>query len=234
MAAHLGPFYHYLCVWWQLTVLFPRFLTRQFKYAVLPSSAVTFFDAGLSKYGPTLNASRSSAFGLEPYALAPFALLPPPPAPLLSFALDESRCDANTGKWQMRKRDRCVIKMVVLCKLVSSFGGAEEVGRVICLVLRDDNQWQPKLKQKHWLAERQKHTRSPRRQRWHRLLKRFNIKRNENKQKKLNIRGELMKNEAERSAGKIDEEGGRGNRLVEHEHARNATESLHSHWRRCY
>lgn len=66
-----------------LTVLFPRFLTLQFKYAVFPSSAVTFLEAILSKYGPILNASKSSAF--LPNASA-----------LLSFESFESRCDAET------------------------------------------------------------------------------------------------------------------------------------------
>lgn len=92
-----------------LTVLLPRFFTRQFKYAVLPSSAVTLFDAALSKYGPTLNASKSSAFGLEPYTPAAFPPLPLLP-PLLSFAFDESRCDANTviskREW---KNDKCIM-----------------------------------------------------------------------------------------------------------------------------
>lgn len=40
-----------------LTVLLPRFLTRQLRYAVLPSSAVTFFEAATSKYGPTRDCS---------------------------------------------------------------------------------------------------------------------------------------------------------------------------------
>lgn len=62
-----------------LTVLFPKFLTLQFRYAVLPSRAVTFFEAALSKYGPTLNASKSRAFCLL-YTPA-----------LLSFELDVSR-----------------------------------------------------------------------------------------------------------------------------------------------
>lgn len=37
-----------------LTVLFPRFLILQVRYAVLPKSAVTFLDAAISKYGPFL------------------------------------------------------------------------------------------------------------------------------------------------------------------------------------
>lgn len=35
-----------------LTVRFPKFLTRQFRYAVLPTRAVTFLEADISKYGP--------------------------------------------------------------------------------------------------------------------------------------------------------------------------------------
>lgn len=35
----------------KLTVLLPKFLTRQLRYVVLPSSAVTFLDALLSKNG---------------------------------------------------------------------------------------------------------------------------------------------------------------------------------------
>lgn len=44
-----------------LTVLFPRFLTRQFKYAVLPSSAVTFLEAARSKYGPVRGVGRGAS-----------------------------------------------------------------------------------------------------------------------------------------------------------------------------
>ena len=36
----------------KLTVLFPRLWTRQFRYAVLPTRAVTFLEADGSKYGP--------------------------------------------------------------------------------------------------------------------------------------------------------------------------------------
>lgn len=35
-----------------LTVLFPKFFTRQFKYVVLPRMVVTFFEFDMSKYGP--------------------------------------------------------------------------------------------------------------------------------------------------------------------------------------
>lgn len=35
-----------------LTVRFPRFLTRQLRLAVLPTRAVTFFEAVMSKNGP--------------------------------------------------------------------------------------------------------------------------------------------------------------------------------------
>lgn len=38
-----------------LTVLLPRFFIRQLRYAVLPTSAVTFLDADISKYGPRFN-----------------------------------------------------------------------------------------------------------------------------------------------------------------------------------
>lgn len=75
-----------------LTVLFPKFRTRQLRYAVFPSNAVTFFDAALSKYGPILNASKSRAFCFEPYAPG-----------LLSFELDESRCDAEAEKQKREK-----------------------------------------------------------------------------------------------------------------------------------
>ena len=36
----------------KLTVLFPRLWTRQLRYAVLPTRAVTFLEAEGSKYGP--------------------------------------------------------------------------------------------------------------------------------------------------------------------------------------
>jgi hypothetical protein len=38
-----------------LTVLFPKLRTRHFKYAVLPTRTVTFFDTEASKYGPLSN-----------------------------------------------------------------------------------------------------------------------------------------------------------------------------------
>lgn len=71
----------------KLTAVLFKFFTLQFKYAALPSKAVTFLEAALSKYGPTLNASKSRAFCLEPYAPG-----------LLSLELDESRCDAEAVK----------------------------------------------------------------------------------------------------------------------------------------
>lgn len=37
---------------YQLTVLLPKFLIRQFKYAVFCTKAVTFLDADISKNGP--------------------------------------------------------------------------------------------------------------------------------------------------------------------------------------
>lgn len=40
------------------TVLFPKFRTRQFRYVIEPTSAVTFFIDVVSKYGP-----RSRGFG---------------------------------------------------------------------------------------------------------------------------------------------------------------------------
>lgn len=60
---------------------------------------MTFFEAALSKYGPTLNASKSRAFCLEPYGL-------------LSFELDESRCDADAAMKQKKLRMRKVQKLV--------------------------------------------------------------------------------------------------------------------------
>ena len=56
-----------------LTVLFPKFLTRQLRYVVFPSRAVTFFEADLSKYGPDRVAS-SRAFWLY---VSLFLPLPP-------------------------------------------------------------------------------------------------------------------------------------------------------------
>lgn len=38
-------------IFYILTVLFPKFLTRQLKYADLPTKAVTFFGVIESKYG---------------------------------------------------------------------------------------------------------------------------------------------------------------------------------------
>lgn len=54
---------------------------------------MTFFEAALSKYGPTLNASKSRVFCLlEPYAPG-----------LLSFELDESRWEAEAEKKTTKK-----------------------------------------------------------------------------------------------------------------------------------
>lgn len=50
--------------WKRLTVLFPKFFTLQLRYAVFPSSAVTFLEDALSTYGPVLTAFPSSATGL--------------------------------------------------------------------------------------------------------------------------------------------------------------------------
>lgn len=56
-----------------LTVLFPKFLTRQLRYVVFPNRAVTFFEADLSKYGPDRVVS-SRVFWLY---VSLFLLLPP-------------------------------------------------------------------------------------------------------------------------------------------------------------
>lgn len=58
-----------------VTVLFPKFLTRQFRYAELPTSAVTFFDAEISKYGPRFNALRSAASSLSASGVKPLLSL---------------------------------------------------------------------------------------------------------------------------------------------------------------
>lgn len=63
----------FLCQYVLLTVLFPKFLTRQLRYVVFPSKAVTFFEADLSKYGPDRVAS-STVFWLY---VSLFLLLPP-------------------------------------------------------------------------------------------------------------------------------------------------------------
>lgn len=45
----------------RLTVLFPKFFTLQLRYAVFPSSAVTFLEAATSTYGPLRTSSPASA-----------------------------------------------------------------------------------------------------------------------------------------------------------------------------
>lgn len=47
--------HHFALFFSLLTVLFPKLRTRHFKYAVPPTSTVTFFDTDTSKYGPLSN-----------------------------------------------------------------------------------------------------------------------------------------------------------------------------------
>lgn len=80
-----------------LTVLFPKFFTRQFRYAVLPSSAVTFFDRTKSKYGPVRGVGRGAS-GANP-ALGPAIALSAAGADVAEeFAevLPSSRCADDT------------------------------------------------------------------------------------------------------------------------------------------
>lgn len=68
-----------------LTVLFPKFLTRQLRYVVFPSKAVTFFEADLSKYGPD-RAGSSREFWMNVSLL-----LPLPPCGILWQCTSETR-----------------------------------------------------------------------------------------------------------------------------------------------
>lgn len=87
------------------TVLFPKFFTRQFKYAVLPSNAVTFLDAIRSKYGPV------RGVGLGPSRAAPdrIALSTEPGDPgdavaeaFVGEPLPSSRCADDTAEEKVK------------------------------------------------------------------------------------------------------------------------------------
>lgn len=90
-----------------LTVLFPKFLTRQLRYVVFPRSAVTFFEADLSKYGPVVRAFSSRAFWLY---VSP--LLPLPPCGILWQCTSETRA--------IRNKKRCVNAAI---SMLSIWGG---------------------------------------------------------------------------------------------------------------
>lgn len=57
----------------QLTVLFPKLCTRQFKNAVCPTMTVKFFDTDKSKYGrPSIDMLKLSLFPLLDFWLTAF------------------------------------------------------------------------------------------------------------------------------------------------------------------
>lgn len=123
-------------------VLLPKFFTLQLRYAVFPSSAVTFLDADRSKYGPVRVASVASTWLFRLLLL--LLLLPPGRFTWLAVSfvvvccccccwgccLEASRCEPFTVSLMSRKtaihsmQSMYVLVIVILNVLILCFVGS--------------------------------------------------------------------------------------------------------------